>query len=159
MFEHIFELDDESVTDEWIQMVNSMTAEDVRRAIEYLTKDVDDDGEPLGEEHEILGFESATVRNADDADHPSLISPHRVPGIVTKIQTENDDMDLARIYGSGEEGGTISGGYLALLEDVKGKSRANLIQDFALLDQNVVEHQGTGHHPWGDYLDDSSSYP
>lgn len=102
MFEHVFQERDESVTHEWVQMATIMDKERVRETLDYLTEDVNGDGRPLGMEHEIQEFKSATAHNADSSGTSDL-PPHRSPGIVTKIETENDELRLARIYGDGQE--------------------------------------------------------
>jgi len=60
-------------------------------------------------------------------------------------------VELARIYGNGDAGGSIRGSFLALPRDVRYRSERTLIQDFALLDDAMIEGHGSDNYPWADY--------
>lgn len=154
-FEYIFNELDESVTNDWVRMVGKYGTSEIERTLDYLQKDIDNDGKWLVKSHNVIWFRSSTTVNADDLDSPAAIPPHRVPGIVIKIKTENDEVQLARIYGNGEAGGWLKGGFLADLDDVENESRTSLIRKYALIDDSLVTDTPSNNHPeWDQYIDD-----
>ncbi|WP_123536965.1 DUF7286 family protein [Halosimplex salinum] len=149
-FEYLLETD-EDVAEDWKDVVKleKIDSNEVRRTMQYLLYDADDDGDPLGEQHTIDWFDTAHEVNEPERNDDNTIPPHSQPGIVTHIET-NDDVELARVYGS-RSGDSIDGSFLARPEDVRYLDRWMIVQDLALLDVANVNSNGAKYYPWGDY--------
>jgi len=141
--------DDSTLANSWRGVVTDTRIDyrQVKRTLDYLNSEGGSlsDSQSLVEKHNVERFR--TARNMNSIE--SGVDPHKTPGIVTKL-TLVEDQSFARIYGSGDEGGTITGSYVARPGSVIGKDRKHLVQDFALWDVSVVPG-GSGTDPWGDY--------
>ncbi|WP_415378737.1 hypothetical protein [Halosimplex sp. TS25] len=147
MFVYVFDESDRSVADDWKGMVVLRDTERIKDTLEYLTWDGDNDGEPLGEEHDIQWFKPAVDENINHRTSGTRIPPHRAPGIVTRIETD-EQLKLARVYG---DEGNIKGSYLTRPRDARYRSTKTLVQDLALLDDSMIESNGAQYYPWADY--------